>query len=80
MRDLEDEHMKWIRIKATLAIQKDQSNMNHKNPKGKVHPFFISLENEDLILHNCTVDTIESNNIIPLSIMVTIGLDIDQEF
>jgi len=34
-------------------------------------PLYISIENHDVALHNCLVDTDAKNNIIPLMVMET---------
>jgi hypothetical protein len=41
--------------------------------KGKNPPFYISIENHDVALHNCLVDTGMTNNIMPLAVMEALG-------
>jgi hypothetical protein len=48
--------------------------------KGRVTPFFISLENDDFIIHNCMVDSGATHNSMPLSVMRTIGLDCTRHY
>ena len=48
--------------------------------KGKVFPFFIYLESNDLIIHNCVVDIGTMHNIIPLSIIKNIGIDCTRHY
>jgi hypothetical protein len=35
--------------------------------RGKIPPFYISIENHDVAIHNCLVDTGATNNIMPLA-------------
>lgn len=51
--------------------------MTH-NPQPKrrrVPPFLISLETNNLIIHNCMVDCGATHNIMPFSVMRNVGLD-----
>jgi hypothetical protein len=38
--------------------------------RGKIPPFYISIENHDVALHNCLVDTGATNNIMPVAGMI----------
>ena len=42
--------------------------------RGKIPPFYISIENHDVALHNCLVDTGTMNNIMPLTVMEALGM------
>jgi hypothetical protein len=42
--------------------------------RGKIPSFYISIENHDVALHNFLVDTIATNNIMPLVVMETLGM------
>jgi hypothetical protein len=44
-------------------------------PRGKVPPFYISLENNDFSLHNCLVDSGATNNIMSLLVMEALGIE-----
>ena len=56
--------------------------MTHKpKPKrGRVPPFFISFEINELIIHNCMVDCGATHNMMPLSVIRTIGLDCTRHY
>lgn len=56
--------------------------MAHKPfPKrGKVLQFFIYLGTNDLIIHNCMVDSGSTHNIMPLFLMKTISLDCTKHY
>lgn len=47
---------------------------------GKVPSFFLSLETNDLIIHNCMVDCGDTHNIMPLSVMKTMVLDCTKHY
>jgi hypothetical protein len=42
--------------------------------RGKIPPFYISIENHDVALHNCLVDTGATNNIMPLEVMEALDM------
>jgi hypothetical protein len=42
--------------------------------RGKIPPFYISVENHDVALHNCLVDTGATNNIMSLAVMEALGM------
>jgi hypothetical protein len=42
--------------------------------RGKIPPFYISIENHDVALHNCLVNTGATNNIMPLVVMEALGM------
>jgi hypothetical protein len=42
--------------------------------RGKNPPFYILIENHDVALHNCLVDTGTTNNIMPLAVMEALGM------
>jgi hypothetical protein len=42
--------------------------------RGKIPPFYISIENHYIELHNCLVDTNAKNNIMPLAVMEELGM------
>jgi hypothetical protein len=43
--------------------------------RGKIPPFYISIENHDVALHNCLVDIGVTNNIMPLAVMEALGMN-----
>jgi hypothetical protein len=42
--------------------------------RGEIPPFYISIENHDVAIHNYLVDIGATNNIIPLAFMETLGM------
>jgi hypothetical protein len=63
------------RIEAVMMNTRQQQNITSLRPRGKVPPFYISLENHDFTLHNCLVDSGATNNIMPLSVMEALGME-----
>jgi hypothetical protein len=47
---------------------------------GKIPPFYISIENHDVALHNCLVDTGATNNIMPLAVMEALGMSCNKYY
>jgi hypothetical protein len=66
-----DEPIHRMEVVASGSRQQ-QSNLNRT--KGKVPPFYLTIENHDVVLHNCMVDTGATNNIMPLSVMEALGM------
>jgi hypothetical protein len=48
--------------------------------RGNIPPFYISIENHDVALHNCLVDIGETNNIMPLVAMEELGMSFTKYF
>jgi hypothetical protein len=48
--------------------------------RGKIPPFYISIENHDVALHNCLVDTDATNNIMPLAVMDALGMNCTKDY
>ena len=44
------------------------------------HPFYVSLVIHDLLLHNCMLDSRASHNLLPLSVMEQLGLQITRPY
>lgn len=55
----------------SMARERDQEN---------IKPFFVSLAINDLVLHNCMIDTGSSANVMPLSVMKQLGLKISRPY
>jgi hypothetical protein len=53
---------------------KQSQNQSTAKLRGKIPPFYISIENHDVALHNCLVDTGATNNIMPLVVMEALGM------
>jgi hypothetical protein len=62
------------RIEAVVTSPKQSQNTSAIKLRGKVPPFYISIENHDVSLHNCLVDTGATNNIMPLEVMEALGM------
>jgi hypothetical protein len=62
------------RIEVVVTNSKLQQNISAVKPRGKVPPFYITIENHDVVLHNCLVDSGATNNIMPLSVMEALGM------
>ena len=43
-------------------------------------PFYVSLVIHDLLLHNCMLDSEASHNLLPLSVMEQLGLQITRPY
>jgi hypothetical protein len=57
------------RIEVVVANSKLQKNISAVKPKGNVSSFYITIENQDVVLHNYSFDSGATNNINPLSVM-----------
>jgi hypothetical protein len=53
---------------------KQSQNKTTAKLRGKIPRFYISIENHDVALHNCLVDTGATNNSIPLVVMEALGM------
>jgi hypothetical protein len=62
------------RTKVVVTTKKHSQSPLNAKMRGKILPFYISIENHDVALHNCLVDTGVKNNIIPLAIMEAFGM------
>ena len=71
LKILDDTHS---RIEATVMTTRQQHIVSLVRPRGKVPPFYISIENHDLTLHNWLVDSGATNNIMPLLVMEALGM------
>jgi hypothetical protein len=62
------------RMEAIVISPKQIQNTTKIKLRGKVPPFYISIENHDVALHNFLVYTDATNNIIPLVVMEALGM------
>jgi hypothetical protein len=62
------------RIEVVVINTSQQQNVSLVSPRGKVPPFYISIENHDFTLHNFLIDSGATNNIMPLSVMEALGM------
>jgi hypothetical protein len=62
------------RIEAVIANLKQSQNTSTMKLRGKVPPFYSSIENHDVVLHNCLVDSGSIDNIMPLVVMESLGM------
>jgi hypothetical protein len=61
------------RIEAAQMNSRKQQIVSPVRPRGKVPPFYITIENHDFTLHNCLVDSGATNNIMP--VMEALGME-----
>jgi hypothetical protein len=54
------------KVEVVVTSRKQSQNKSIIKLRGKIRPFFISIENHDVALRNCLVDTGTTNNIMPL--------------
>jgi hypothetical protein len=62
------------RIEDVASNPKQHQNISTIRQKGKVPPFYITIENHGVVLHNCLLDIEATNNIMPLWVMEALGL------
>jgi len=67
-------------IEVVASNPKQHQNISTVRPKGKVPPFYIIIENHDVVLHNCLVDTRSANNIMPLLVMEALGMSLTKYY
>jgi len=61
-----------------ILLQSEEKKREHR---GNAHPpFFMTLDVNDYILHNCMMDTGASTNVMPLSVMRQLGLQITRPY
>jgi hypothetical protein len=59
---------------AIVTTPKQSQSPSTTKLRGKIPPFYISIKNHDVSLHNCLVDTSATNNIMPLAVMESLGM------
>jgi len=59
---------------AIVTSPKQIPNQSTTKLRGKIPPFYICIENHDVAMHNCLVDTGVTNNIMPLEVMEALGM------
>jgi hypothetical protein len=52
-------------MEVVVIHSKQQQSYSLAKPRGKVPPFYITIENHDVVLHNCLIDSGATNNIMP---------------
>jgi hypothetical protein len=62
------------RVEAFVTNPKQSQSKLVVNMRGKIPPFYISIENHDVALHNCLVNTDAMNNIMPLAVVEELGM------
>jgi ribonuclease HI len=62
------------RDEVVVTSPKQSQSPSTAKLRGKIPPFYISIENHDVALHNCLVDTGVTNNIMPLAVMEALGM------
>jgi hypothetical protein len=61
-------------IEVVVTSPKQSQSASTAKLRGKIPPFYISIENHDVALHNYLVDTGAANNIVPLAIMEALSM------
>jgi hypothetical protein len=64
----------YEREKVVVSSSKQSPSQSTSNLRGKIAPFYISIENHDVGLHNCLVDMGTKNNIMSLKVMEALGM------
>jgi hypothetical protein len=64
----------YERVEVVVTSPKQSHNQSTAKMRGKIPPFYISIENHDVSLHNFLVDTGTTNNIMPLEVMEALGI------
>jgi len=63
------------KVEDVFTSPKKIQNKSTIKLRGKIPPFYISIENHDVSLHNSLVDTGTTNNIMLLVIMEALGMN-----
>jgi hypothetical protein len=64
----------YERDEAIVTSTKQRQSSSTTKLRGKILPFYISIENHDVALHNCLVEIGATNNIMPLVVMEALGM------
>jgi hypothetical protein len=62
------------RNEVVVTNPKPSQSLSTAKMRGKILPFYISIENHDVALHNCLVETGMTNNIMSLPVMEELGM------
>jgi hypothetical protein len=68
------------RMEVAVINSKQQQRYSSAKPRGKVPPFYITIENHDVVLHNCFIDNGATNNIKPFSVMQALGMECTRNY
>jgi hypothetical protein len=68
------------RMEVAVINSKQQQNYSSAKPKPKVPPFYITIENHEVVLHNCLIDSGATNNIMPLSVMQALRMECTRHY
>jgi hypothetical protein len=60
--------------KVVVTSPKQSQNQSTAKLRGKIPPFYISIENHDVALQNCLADVGATNNIMPIEVMEELGM------
>jgi len=63
------------KIEVVVTNPRRDQNQPTAKLRGKIPPFYISIENHDVALHTCLVDTGATNIIMPLEVMEKLGIN-----
>jgi hypothetical protein len=61
-------------MEVVITTPKQNQSLSNAKLRGKIPPFYISIENHDVALHNYLVDIGAKNNIMPLAVIDALGM------
>jgi hypothetical protein len=64
----------YRKMQFVVTSVKQSQNKSTTKLRGKIPPFYISIQNHDVSLHNYLVDIGATNNIMPLAVMAELGM------
>jgi hypothetical protein len=68
------------RMEVAVINSRQQQSYASAKSREKVPPFYITIENHEVMLHNFLIDSGATNNIIPLSIMQALGMECTRHY
>jgi hypothetical protein len=63
------------KVEVVVTSLKQSQSKSTVKLRGKIPPFYISIENHDVALHKCLVDIGATNNIMTLAVMEALGIN-----
>jgi hypothetical protein len=63
------------RMEVAVIIPRKQQIYSSAKPKPKVPPFYTTIENNEVIMHNCSIDSGSNNRIMSLSLMQALKME-----
>jgi hypothetical protein len=68
------------RMEVAVINSKQQQSYSLTKPRGKFPPFYITIENHDVALHNYLIYSGATNNVVPLSVMQGLGMECTRHY